>query len=428
MRPCVLARGRLTDAVVTAHESRLDDGGSHLHMVPDADLDDELEPDVSSTGGATPRRRWPRLLIALVVVLGLLTAGAAATHRWPFAGGRGDSMLMIGALPYWNIGADSAKILASKGDFAEVTPWMYGIDQSGGTVSLLPPSNAARTEESLNELRQAGIKLVPTISNTQNGAWDYPTIIAILRDPALRAQHIANIVKLTKQNNYAGIDIDYENFQAQDRAVFTAFVSELANALHRAGKTLSVDVFAKSSDRGYDQRNQAQDYRAIGQAADAVRLMAYDWHWNSSEPGPIAPIKWVRSVLDYALTQIPPHKIILGVPAYGYDWVGKKGRLVSWLQAYGLEQKYGAPVHWDATSQSPWLTYRSSDGQQHVVWFENSYSMLAKLGVAHGAHIGGAYLWLAGDEDDLLWKRLDPTDIDRAARSMNSGPQDVAPS
>jgi spore germination protein YaaH len=417
---------------VTAHESQLDDGGSHLHMVPDPvpddALDDELEPDETSTGGSAPRRRWPRLLIALVAVLGLLTAGAAATHRWPFAGGRGDSMLMIGALPYWNIGADSAKILANKGNFTEVTPWMYGIDDNGGMVSLLPPSDAARTEESLNELRQAGIKLVPTISNTQNGAWDYPTIIQILRDPARRAQHIANIVGLSKQNNYAGIDIDYENFQAQDRAVFTAFIAELAKALHRADKTLSVDLFAKSSDRGYDQRNQAQDYRAIGRAADAVRLMAYDWHWNSSEPGPIAPIKWVRSVLDYALTQIPPHKIILGVPAYGYDWVGKKGRLVSWLQAYGLEQKYGAAVHWDATSQSPWLTYRSSDGQRHVVWFENSYSMLAKLGLAHSAHIGGAYLWLAGDEDDLLWKRLDPKDIDQAARSMNSGPQDVTPS
>jgi spore germination protein len=92
--------------------------------------------------------------------------------------------------------------------------------------------------------------------------------------------------------------------------------------------------------------------------------------------------------------------------------------LVSWLQAYGLEQKYGAAVHWDTTSQSPWLTYRSADGARHVVWFENSYSILAKVALAQSMHIGGAYLWLAGDEDDRLWKRLSPKHIAQAAKSM----------
>lgn len=406
---------------MSAHESRVDEGESRLHMVP---VGDELDPPLVPAEPPT-RHGGARVLIALVVIVGLLLAGAAATHRWPFAGG-GRSMTLIGALPFWNIGADSSKIIDNKGDFTEVTPWMYGIDESGGMVSLLPPNSAARADTALAQLRNAKVKLVPTISNTRDGVWDYPTIIAILRDPALRARHIADIVGLAKQRNYVGIDIDYENFQAGDRDVFTAFITELAKALHHDGKTLSVDVFAKASDQGYDQRNRAQDYRALGRVADTVRLMAYDWHWNSSLPGPIAPIRWVRGVLDYALTEIPAHKIVLGVPAYGYDWVGKNGRLVSWLQAYGLEQKYGAAVHWDDTSQSPWLTYRSGDGTRHVVWFENSYSMLAKLALAKSMHIGGAYLWLAGDEDDLLWKRLSPKDIEQAARSVTNQ-QDGAP-
>lgn len=401
-------------AVVAAQQSRVDEGDSRLHMVPDPapDLDPPLAPAEPPT-----RHRGSRTLIALIVVAGLLLAGAAATRRWPFAGG-GRSMLLIGALPYWNVGAGSAKILADKGNFNAVSPWMYGIDESGGMVSLLPPTKVASADDALSKLRRADIDLVPTISNTRDGVWDYPTIIAILRDPARRAEHIAKIVKLARQQNYSGIDIDYENFLAGDREVFTAFVTELARALHRAGKTLSVDVFAKASDQGYDQRNRAQDYRALGRAADTVRLMAYDWHWNSSEPGPIAPIGWVRGVLEYARSQIPARKIVLGVPAYGYDWVGNKGQLVSWLQAYGLAQKYGAAVHWDTTSQSPSLTYRSADGVRHVVWFENSYSILAKLALAQSMHIGGAYLWLAGDEDDLLWKLLSPKHIAQAAKSM----------
>ena len=70
--------------------------------------------------------------------------------------------------------------------------------------------------------------------------------------------------------------------------------------------------------------------------------------------------------------------------------------------------------------------YRSADGRTHTVWFENAYSALAKLGLAHSMNVGSAYLWLAGDEDDLLWKRLNPTDIDRAGRSDAAQPTPIS--
>jgi spore germination protein len=367
----------------------------------------------------------PRAFVALAVVLVLavtVAAAAAATHRWPFgaATAHDPPLRLVAASPYWNIARDAGKIIAHKGDFTEVAPWIYGIDDGGDIVSMVQPANRGLVDEALAEMKSAKLPVVPTISNTRGGQWDYATIIRVLRDPVLRARHVNEIVRLVRSDAYSGVDIDYENFRANDRGTFSAFITELATALHRAGKTLSVDVFAKATDRGYDERNIAQDYRAIGSAADTIRIMAYDWNWNSSEPGPIAPLGWVQSVLNYALTQIAKRKIVLGIPAYGYDWVGKSGTLVSWLQAYGLAQKYGAPVHWDAHAQSPWLTYRAADGRRHVVWFENAYSSLAKLALARRLNIGGAYLWLAGDEDDLMWQRLSPSDIDHAAKRVVS--------
>jgi spore germination protein len=356
-------------------------------------------------------------LIILTLIIATACSLAVVTKVWPFAGGASQPPLqLIGDLPYWNIAADSGNVVSTQ-HFDSVTPWMYGIDSKAGIVSLVPSATANRVDEGLTELRQANVPLTPTISNIRNGSWDYPTIIAMMRDPARRNQHVADIVNLARLNGYSGIDIDYEDLHAADRNVFTAFIVQLADALHAAKKTLSVDVFAKASDQGYDQRNVAQDYRALGRAADSIRIMAYDWHWANSEPGAVAPIGWVRSVLDYAVTQIPAHKITLGIPAYGYDWVGNKGHVVSWLQCYGIEQKYGATVQWDNNAQSPWLTYRSADGKRHVVWFENSYSTLAKLALARSMHIGGAYIWLAGDEDDLMWKRLSPKDIDQAEKT-----------
>ena len=95
---------------------------------------------------------------------------------------------------------------------------------------------------------------------------------------------------LVRQHHYAGIDIDYEKLRAGDRQVFTAFISELAAALHARGKVLSVALFAKTTNAGYAPRNMAQDYAAIGRVADQVRIMTYDI--TGPPPG---PARWHRS-------------------------------------------------------------------------------------------------------------------------------------
>ncbi len=220
------------------------------------------------------------------------------------------------------------------------------------------------------------------------------------------ARQVAAIVALVQRHDYAGVDIDYENLHAGDRQAFSTFVRDLAAALHPHGKLLSVAVFAKTSNAGTDPRNLAQDYAAIGQAADQVRLMGYDYHWATSAPGPIAPVGWIRDVLRYAKTQIPASKIILGIPLYGYDWSGGHGTAISWLQALRLSRQYHVPPRYNVTSQAPWFSYTDRAGHKHTVWFENGASSRAKFDLAQGAGIAGVYLWMYGYEDSGTWSAL----------------------
>ena len=60
---------------------------------------------------------------------------------------------------------------------------------------------------------------------------------------------MAAIVALVQREHYAGIDIDYEDLRASDKNAFTAFITQLADALHAKGKVLSVDLFAKTTTR-----------------------------------------------------------------------------------------------------------------------------------------------------------------------------------
>lgn len=315
--------------------------------------------------------------------------------------------LVVASVPYWNMSYGTASVLSNQDTFSEVSPWMYGLNSAGEIVPQYPPGQAGAIDAQLARLRAAHVPLVPTLSNVVDGNWVYqPLVTRILYDPTVRARHVAAIVALVQRQRYAGIDIDYESLHASDRNAFTAFITQLAAALHAKGKVLSVDLFAKPDNRGYDQRNLAQDYHAIGAVADQVRLMGYEYHWATSAPGPVAPIGWIRAVLRYAKTQIPAKKIILGVPLFGYDWVDGHGTPVSWLQAFQLSKRYGVTPHFDDGSQSPWFGYTDSSGRRHVVWFENGPSTAAKFQAAESAGIGGVYLWVYGLEDSSIWTAL----------------------
>jgi spore germination protein YaaH len=352
-------------------------------------------------------RRNPRWYIG-AIWLPVVVAGAvlAALSLYPRSGPPAPRRVVVASLPYWNIAHGTATVLAHRRDFTEVSPWMYGLASNGQIDAQYPPAQAASTNAQIARLRAAGLQVVPTLANITAGRWSYQPVAAILHDPARRRQQVAAIVALVSQHHYAGIDIDYENLHAGDRGVFTAFATELARALHARHKILSVAVFAKTSDAGYAPRNVAQDYAAIGRVADQVRVMAYDYHWATSAPGPVAPIGWVRAVLRYAKSQIPASRIVLGVGLYGYDWSGGHGAALSWLGAFRLSSRYHVRPRYDPASQEPWFGYTDAAGHQHVVWFENRASAQAKFGAAMGAQIGGAFLWMFGYEDAGTWTAL----------------------
>jgi spore germination protein YaaH len=362
-------------------------------------------PDLPGTGARRSLRF--RLLggSAFLIVLFLGAVALLVTVPRMLGLSEKPGTLVVASLPFWNLSAGETVLAANPGTFNEVSPWIYGLARNGQIVPQAPEV-AAQTAAGMAQLRELGIPVVPSIANRTNGQWAYEPLADILHERTAMTRHIHDIVALVQRQNYDGIDIDYEDLPASDRQAFTTFVTDLATALHDKGKILTVAVFAKTSDAGEDQRNAGQDYAAIGAAADEVRLMAYDYHWSGSTAGSVAPLPWVRDVLTYAKSQIPPEKIVLGIALSGYDWVGDQAEVVTWIQCYGRAQKYHATTEWDRLSQSPSFKYTDEQGRQHEVWFENSDSMAFKLQAAKAAGIRGVYLWMISSEDDRSWATL----------------------
>ena len=154
---------------------------------------------------------------------------------------------------------------------------------------------------------------------------------------------------------------------------------ELNYTSGRSGGTVthprSEAPYAKTSEPGTWDGPKALDWTVIGNVADQVRIMTYEYHWSTSDAG--APVDWVDQVLSFARSVIPAHKIMEGVPLYGYDWTGRSGTPIIFEEAMALSAQRGAPVNWDTSSASPRLEYVAQQ-ERHAVWFENAASVDAK--------------------------------------------------
>ena len=112
----------------------------------------------------------------------------------------------------------------------------------------------------------------------------------------------------------------------------------------------------------------------------------------------VAPLNMVRRVVDYAVTEIPPEKIHLGIPNYGYDWAlpFEQGTTVAVtignVEAVQIAIRNSAGIYFDSTAQSPYFNY-TKDSVYHEVWFEDVRSIQAKFGLIKEYGLGGAGYW-----------------------------------
>jgi spore germination protein len=354
-------------------------------------------------------RRVLAALVTVVVVVGVVAAVLARDGDAPTGASRGAEATgrqerqarVIAYVPYWDQKRGFASVRRNLDLIDEVSPFWYSLDRRGDVV-LADDQNTTIDKATVRFLQRRGIRVLPTVTSLRNGDWAPELVTGMLAEPAAVDRHVRALTALAVQEGYDGIDLDYEDLRAADREPFTAFLRRLAGALHAEGKLLTTSVHPKVSDSGYDERNVAQDYRAIGAALDQVRVMTYDYSWETSPPGAVAPARWVQDVVAWTVTQIPREKVVLGAVLLGYDWVDGHGSTVDHERAVALARRYGAEIGRDR-DRAPWFRYRDDSGRTHEVWWEDAQSAAIKLPLVEKYGLGGVFFWSLGREDQAVW-------------------------
>lgn len=231
-----------------------------------------------------------------------------------------------------------------------------------------------------------------------DGNFNNNLISAVVNDTEARERLKDSIIATVQEKGFYGVDIDFEYIKAEDRDAFTDFVRYITEAVHALGYPVSVALAPKTSATQRGLLYEGKDYAALGAIADYVLLMTYEWGYKYGPPLAVAPINKVREVLDYAVSVIPPEKIHLGIPNYGYDWTlpyvrgGQGAVTLGSVEAVQLAVENNAEILYDETAMAPYFFY-SKDGENHEVWFEDIRSIRAKFNLILEYGLRGAGYW-----------------------------------
>jgi spore germination protein YaaH len=329
-------------------------------------------------------------------------------------------------------------VLSNADLIKEIMPFWYTLKYDGKTKKAVitdvykPANPSVPITEPLTALRNAGMTIIPTISD----GTDKLVLANLLAKPVSRKQVVDAIVATVASQNYDGIDLDFEGFAFIDPNTtwkttapnWVLFVKELSAALHAQKKILSITspyLFNPTeAQKGYFVYSWAQ----IAPFIDRLRIMTYDY--STSRPGPIGPIAWTEKTVKYAVSIMPASKVYLGLPGYGKDWVTKvegvcpsnlakiitpsaKAGTFLMRDAASIAATYGAVPTYNETFAEVTFSYKreytgtTSSGlsttctASRTAWHQNAQSFSVRAQLVAKYQLGGAAQWVIGQEEPL---------------------------
>lgn len=231
-----------------------------------------------------------------------------------------------------------------------------------------------------------------------DGRFSNYLITSMVNNPDAWENLIGQLVETVQEKGFRGVDIDFEYILAEDAEAFAEFVGNVRLAINEIGYPVSVALAPKTSDDQPGLLYAGKNYALLGEAADKVLLMTYEWGYTYGPPMAVAPINKVREVVEYALTRIPAYKVNLGIPNYGYDWPlpfeqgVTAAKTIGNIEAVRIAIENDAQIQFDTTAMSPYFRY-VKDGVEHEVWFEDVRSMEAKFNLVREFDLRGMGYW-----------------------------------
>ena len=271
-----------------------------------------------------------------------------------------------------------------------LSPFSYSLTPDGELAA--PPD-----ERLIERAKESAVMPLMVVTNISEGTFSTEVLSQILASEDARERLISSIMTELENKGYYGVNLDIEYISPDDKDAYNDFLRELSERLHNENYILITSVAPKYSADQQGILYESHDYKVQGEVADYVIIMTYEWGFTYSSPMSVQPIEEVRKVLEYAITEIPSEKIIMGMPNYGYNWNlpytrGTAATSIGLSAALDTAIKHNSEILYDEKTQTPYYYY-TENGKGHVVWFDDAKSIDAKLRLVDEFNLAGASYW-----------------------------------
>ena len=224
-----------------------------------------------------------------------------------------------------------------------------------------------------------------------------------------RSIFINNIITICENNNYDGIDIDWEHPSGIiQKNNLSDFIAELRQAFDELHPEWLISMAVPVS----NWSGQHYDFNSLIHNVSYFNAMTYDFHGSWTDhaghnsplyPSPVNdPDGAVSTGFNYLTNTrgIPRSKINIGLAFYGKQYnsidinQSFQGEVVALLyNQYEVYINNGWDYTWDNTAQNPYL-HNSELGQ--IITIEDSISIARKSDYVKNNQIGGVMIWALG--------------------------------
>lgn len=219
--------------------------------------------------------------------------------------------------------------------------------------------------------------------------------------------------------SFDGLVVDFEGLNGDSiRRLYVDFLGALRTRLDAHGKSMSVAVHPRRREGQFSY--SGYDYRAIGELADRVILMAHDYNAKRLTDAemargvvttPLAPLDEVyyalRAITDEDTGVADRRKILLQFSFGTAQWKVRDGAVINekpYTPSFAAVQERiqaGAALHYSERYQSPYITFSDpDDGTDSTVWYEDARSIEAKTRLALLFGVTGFSAWRLGEIPD----------------------------
>ena len=288
-----------------------------------------------------------------------------------------------------------------------LAPFSYQATREGG-LNPMPLNGLPEIAEQYNTT------LMMTVTNIEDGRFSGELARAVLATEQAQQTLLDNILAEARRVGFfSDVHFDFEFIPVDLRENYTQFLLRATERLRGEGLLVSAALAPKTSAGQTGQWYEAHDYAAIGNIVDFVVIMTYEWGYSGGPPMPVSPIGPVEQVLQYALSEMPAYKIMMGQNLYGYDWTlpfvrGETfARAISPQQAIQIALDNNVSISYDYRAQAPFYNYTDNQGNRHIVWFEDARSIQAKFDLLKRLGIRGISYWKLNFSFPQNWLLID---------------------